>query len=450
MGYSDAYANNVAAIYRDLGRSQAEAKLRAAGAWAGAIGEIGQAVAGIPGALADQKRADQQSQILERNLAQLAKQDQRDQWLADAMNSSVVNGQIDERRLTENLSLMGAAELVPEAVKVIRESAFALQQLQNAQQQGQINEAELRGLALNYFKPFAKAIKEANFDPGVVNGALSVVALQAGQEEADRLRQSFAADPGALTMMVESVLVPERPAPLMNVAEGAMVFDPNTGQMVAENPKPEGKKSLEDMMADAIARKDGAEVSRLRNEMMRNAAATRAPQAPRVESRSWVMDPATGKEVFATDSEIISKGYQRPATADMRNKESGKAVAAKAVDAVRKLGDGIFTKVGPAQRATAIKRGAEAVFGNDPEFRTYQDSRMALAGTLAVEQQGSRVSDADVRALWLPMVPDAYRDTKESYKLKWDLIDAMRGVDNKAAGKTGPTAEELIKKYGGG
>ena len=138
-GYSSSYANNIADIYRQLGQSQAEAKLRKGQAWAGAITDIGQIAAGIPGQLQQQKRADQESQIVEENLRRAAEQRQEDQWLKDAMNSSVVDGKIDERRLTENLTLLGAAELVPQAVEVIRKSDAALQQLKNAQQTGKIN-----------------------------------------------------------------------------------------------------------------------------------------------------------------------------------------------------------------------------------------------------------------------------------------------------------------------
>ena len=112
-------------------------------------------------------------------------------------------------------------------------------------------------------------------------------------------------------------------------------------------------------------------------------------------------------------------------TADMRNKAAGRGLVAKSITAIQGLSEKIITKVGPAQRAAAITRGAETVFGNDPEFRTYQDARMALAGNLAVAQQGSRPSDADIKAIWLPLVPDPYRDTAESARMKWDLIRTM-------------------------
>lgn len=164
----------------------------------------------------------------------------------------------------------------------------------------------------------------------------------------------------------------------------------------------------------------------------------RAPQEPLIRVPDEDED---GQPVYRylPRNEVAGRSFRLGPTADMRNKEHGKAAAGRAVDAVRTLGESIITRVGPAQRADAIKRGVGAVFGNDPEFRAYEDSRMALAGTLAVEQQGSRVSDADVKALWLPMVPDAYRDTAESYALKWKLIDAMRGKgDDGAASGSAP------------
>ncbi len=114
-----------------------------------------------------------------------------------------------------------------------------------------------------------------------------------------------------------------------------------------------------------------------------------------------------------------------PPTAEMRNRVAARTLVKQSVDIVKGLGDKIITKVGPAQRAEAIKRGAAAVFGNDPEFKTYQDAREALAGNLAVAQQGSRPSDADIQAIWLPLVPDPYSDTKDSSERKWKIINAM-------------------------
>lgn len=165
-------------------------------------------------------------------------------------------------------------------------------------------------------------------------------------------------------------------------------------------------------------------------------------------SYQWALDPRDGKVRLMSPDEIRKVDAGQAPTADMRNKESARPAVQRGITAIRELGKEIFTKVGPAQRAQAIKRGAEAVFGNDPVFRTYQDARMATAGALAVEQQGARVSDADVKALWLPMVPDAYRDTKESNDLKWELIDALRGAN---APKAAPSdVSDALKDKGAG
>lgn len=190
-------------------------------------------------------------------------------------------------------------------------------------------------------------------------------------------------------------------------------------------------RTLQQQANDAGRKGDWPEYQRIMKVLSDTAAAGRDPREPQ-GTPMWAKDPQSGQVRLMTPDEVRRIGATQPDTADMRNKEAGKRTAARAVDAVRALGGKIITRVGPAQRIEAVKRGVEAVFGNDPEFQTYQDSRMALAGTLAVEQQGARVSDADVKALWLPMVPDAYRDTAESYKLKWELINAMRGVDQGA------------------
>lgn len=447
MGAADTYISNYTALMRDLGRSQAEARLQSGAAWGNAINQVGQLATNVPGQLADERRAKQQEAIWQANLDRFNQERQEDQWLRDAMNSSVLNGEIDEQRLQENLHLMGAADLAPRALQTVREGKEAAVRLQNAIQTGQIDQAKMAKLQSDALAPYAKALVEAEGDPAVLSAALAAIELQLGPEMAGGLRKSIAENPEGVLPFVRSLIQPKEPDEF-TLNQGDVRY--RGDQVIASNPKPEEPQNLDQMLAAALKAGDRAKVNEIIKLKAQEANATRAPQAPRTESRSWAFDPKTNQTVYATDSEIVGRGLTQAPTADMRNKEAGKRTAARAVDAVRTLGEGIITKVGPAQRLDAIKRGAEAVFGNDPQFRTYQDSRMALAGTLAVEQQGSRVSDADVRALWLPMVPDAYRDTSESYKLKWELIDAMRGVSGKAPGKTGPTAEELIKKYGGG
>jgi hypothetical protein len=137
----------------------------------------------------------------------------------------------------------------------------------------------------------------------------------------------------------------------------------------------------------------------------------------------------------------------------MRNKQEGRKLVGQSINAIKALSDKLITKVGPSQRADALKRGFDTVFGNDPEFRTYQDARMALAGNLAVGQQGSRPSDADIKAIWLPLVPDPYRDTKESADMKWALINTMSNNpsgDTQSTGKTVSATQlaNIAKKNG--
>jgi hypothetical protein len=98
------------------------------------------------------------------------------------------------------------------------------------------------------------------------------------------------------------------------------------------------------------------------------------------------------------------------------------AKAKQNITAIENLSRELISKRGVAQRATAMGRSVSALFGNDPKYRAYQDARMALAGNLAVLQQGSRPSDADIKAVWLPLIPDVFSDTDESAAMKWELI----------------------------
>ncbi len=72
---------------------------------------------------------------------------------------------------------------------------------------------------------------------------------------------------------------------------------------------------------------------------------------------------------------------------------------------------------------------------------------MALAGNLAVGQQGSRPSDADIKAIWLPLVPDPYRDTRESAAAKWNLINTMSGTEVVDGGNNAPKVGTVENGY---
>lgn len=127
--------------------------------------------------------------------------------------------------------------------------------------------------------------------------------------------------------------------------------------------------------------------------------------------------------------------FAAPPTADMRNKEAARNRLIPAIDGLEKLSQRVITEKSAAvQKAKAAGRTVEAALANDPDFRTYQDARMALAGNLAVAQQGSRPSDADIKAIWLPLVPDVFKDTQDSARMKWELIRLNSGLSGGAGG----------------
>ena len=129
-------------------------------------------------------------------------------------------------------------------------------------------------------------------------------------------------------------------------------------------------------------------------------------------------DPDTGEYTPVT-------GFDPLPTADIRNRQDATKSIVPLLKGMRGMSERIISRIGPTQRLDAIKRGAAAVFGNDPEFRTYQDFRASLAVMIAVASQGSRPSDADVFRASLPMVPDPYNDTAASQQQKWGLIFQM-------------------------
>ena len=149
---------------------------------------------------------------------------------------------------------------------------------------------------------------------------------------------------------------------------------------------------------------------------------------PRAIRENRTFYSINGENVLLTQEEAAQQGAGPPPTADMRNKTEGRRLVKASIVAIEDLSKDIIGKVGPQQRLEAIQRGTAAIAGYDAAFRTYQDARRALAGNLAVAQQGSRPSDADISAVWLPLVPDAYSDTRESAEMKWDLIYLISNV----------------------
>ena len=88
----------------------------------------------------------------------------------------------------------------------------------------------------------------------------------------------------------------------------------------------------------------------------------------------------------------------------------------------------INKKLALQQRVGSSARAVEAALANDPDYRVYQDLRTALAAAMGTAEQGSRISDYDVRGVYLPMVPDIFSDTSESAPRKWEIIEERFGV----------------------
>lgn len=150
--------------------------------------------------------------------------------------------------------------------------------------------------------------------------------------------------------------------------------------------------------------------------------------APRLYRVPTIDDKGQPVTKFITEEEASKGTFQSGPTADMRNKEIGRQITSQVKTRLQEMSQALIGKTGIAQRMTAEGRDLMATFGHDDDFRTYQDARKALAASLAVAQQGSRPSDADVLAIWLPMIPDAFRDTAGSQKQKWEIIDMMAGL----------------------
>jgi len=205
-------------------------------------------------------------------------------------------------------------------------------------------------------------------------------------------------------------------------------------QWLAENP---GKTWADYEIYLAKQKKNDVLSPEAEEQRIRISNQTKAPSAPK--SVSMLIPDGKGGYTMLTfgEGESIPPGAvtantastQNAPTAEQRNKKYAQDKTLKSVKALEDLSKKVINKRGIAQRAKAMGRSLEAVLGNDPEFRVYQDARLGLAGNLAVLQQGSRPSDADIKAIWLPIVPDVFADTDQSADMKWKLIKTMSGLE---------------------
>lgn len=156
-----------------------------------------------------------------------------------------------------------------------------------------------------------------------------------------------------------------------------------------------------------------------------------------------VYDPVRGEYVLQPRTQGLQ--LPLPPTAKQREIATNRQDMATKIDSLQSLSNRIITRVGPAQRAAAIVRGAKAVFGSDPEFKTYDDLRLAMGMQLAVSNQGAaQLSDRDVE-IWSRLVPNPYQDTSESSDLKWVMIRAMGSLPQRQELLTTDAAEQLVE-----
>lgn len=208
---------------------------------------------------------------------------------------------------------------------------------------------------------------------------------------------------------------------------------------------PPGIGSFEDFVTQKYGeRPTAAQIMQARTEYGQADDAAQRPWAPiiiQTPTGFMQVDRAT-----QTATPVVGSGGQQIAlapTSAQRDKESSREIAAKSVAEIEELSKKLINKRGIAQRATATGRSIDSALGNDPEYRTYQDARLALAGNLAVLQQGSRPSDADIKAIWLPMVPDLFRDTDQSAEMKWRLIKTGSGLPTDGSVTAAPVGENV-------
>lgn len=406
----------IAEILLAQGRAAAQNRRAQGQIWGNAIQQLGQ----IPAQVVEQRRADEeraantklrglQTQEAEMNVA-AAKQQAADRAALDTAMGSGLDPDVIERSLVDQ----NMGHLVPTFRKSWNDAETARANLQKAKTDAQNAENDYLGALAAGVKPFLTSP-----DKGV--GA-ATIALQHAKElypDVDQLLQQIQQQPDMLPQLVDSLIAKS----------------PSQQKVIGEAEDRALRRDTEKRQAETAAaglenqRTTNARLEATLEETKRHdkAMEARPVQGGLANQTEWAIDPRDGVTKLLTKDEIRQLGAKQPATTDMRNKEAGRGLVSRSIGAIEKMSNDIITKVGPAQRADAMKRGTEAVFGNDPSFRTYQDARMALAGNLAVAQQGSRPSDADIKAIWLPLVPDAYRDTAESAAMKWGLIKTMSG-----------------------
>ena len=246
--------------------------------------------------------------------------------------------------------------------------------------------------------------------------------------------------------------------------ESQLGYDKQQADIAAEN----SRKALQDEQrrgakAQARMAEQEAELTpqeRANLKERRNLPGQDVPYPADVEAQKRRLQPPQTVVIQTVDaagnpiSKIVPKQsgseFAAPPTADMRNKEAARKLLIPAIGQIEGLGKRVITeKTAIVQKAKSVGRSVDAALANDPDYRVYQDGRFALAGNLAVAQQGARPSDADIKAVWLPLVPNVFADTTESARMKWELIRVMSGLTSAGAQPPPQGGQDEFSQFGG-
>lgn len=390
--YHRSYADSVSSIYRDMGRAKAEARLQQGQGWGHAVNQIGQMVANIPGQLQEQQQQKMRSELtalqmdeVRGNLARAKQQDAQTMAIANLVSQSTINGQFDKDAFSTAAAAAGMGQIVPDVVKTFADAERSLLELDNAKRQGTMTDAQLGKLQQDFLRPFALQLWENKFDPTVVNGTFA--ALRAMDVPEELITQWEAMPPEQMSLMVQQLLPRAQAPEPVTLSEGQVRLSPQTDQYGRPVMGPDGQPvmtrmagnpkalSLDDQLAAAVAAKNGAEVSRLRNEMARNAAATRAPQqAPTPQYQRIETVDAAGNPViqFMTPEEVRKQGgvMTSPKTTA---KASGPATTDAVLGEIKKLSENINTiGGGPVANIVGLFRKGAAALNLDNDVAEYE------------------------------------------------------------------------------
>lgn len=239
-----------------------------------------------------------------------------------------------------------------------------------------------------------------------------------------------------------------------------------TGETAAGTPThtpTDAERELNDIYYPMVAQKYQTTVDKLTPTQKGEAAqlrANRGDNAPR-DYKNVPIQTLNEKGEPVTKFVPPEGEYPLGPTAEMRNKANAKEFIGRAMSGLEGLGKKVITEKSTLlQAAKASGRSVDAVLTDDPDYKTYQASRFAMAANLAVAQQGGRPSDKDVESGWLPLIPNVFYDTPESASRKWEFIRLLIGQappetpapvqDNSGGGLLGgPAVQELLRKRNG-